>query len=144
MPSKLTWTTLELSWNTFEIFLNLPWNTLETSLKHPLNFPQTPLKFSRNTLKTSNRHPWDNPETPLQLLQNILRQMLWMLQTKQNDCGRTHRWMNLVTLSLLGLLIAAKKCGSKTKRKNIIKKMNKLIWKTTTLMISVRRPDSIS
>ena len=122
---KFSWHTSETSLNhpliTLEIYLKLPWNflktfwdTLWTPMKHPGSPRETLLKYlwkpSKNlkisfkhtwdTLKTSFRHPGDTLITPLKhLISNDLN------TPNITKCLHTHRQTNLVTSSLLELLI---------------------------------------
>ena len=84
---------ITLFWGYFET-LNLP---LEDILQLFPGLIETPLINSWDTLDTLLRHP-----------SNIWLQLLWMLQTNQIDYTLTHTQTQLVTSSLLELLIAAK------------------------------------
>ena len=93
--------------NTLRTPLIHPWYTLETPLKHPWNTFETPLKHPWNTLETPLKHT----STPIDSLWHSLMlydtpnalQTSKTLKKKKGDV-RT----NLVTTSLLELLVAAK------------------------------------
>ena len=81
-------------------------------MKHPWNFLETPLKLLEiflklpwNFLKTSLKHPWHSKSTTD------------FENTKEKKRVRTDERTNLVTPSLLELLIAAKNVGSKSQDK---------------------------
>ena len=91
-------TSLEHSWNEISIKF-YPWNAFEITLKHLWNILKRSLKHSWITLKMPLEHPWDTLETPRRHLWNIKLQMLWKLQSKQNDSPHTQTYWHRHFLS---------------------------------------------